>query len=440
MAGIFPSPTGVPPEDAENAYVPANAPIGGAPMYYGSECQTTLYAWALNALVSEILAAVDRLGFAYNSTRVDNLGAALADVIGAIQIDVTNAQNALIALGDRMDDAEADIDAINAELITVAATLLTHTSDITAINNYLNDLNASQVELDPPIAGFTTVEDFLNAAVPLVGNMPTLTLKGNNTAGPSPALNLTVAQVNAMLPLASAALKGLMPGLTANARQYVDGTGAFSEPPLVTTTQRGTVPAFPNDVFQVFRGDGTWGGTPGSEAGVAGIFFLPSAPVGWLKANGAAVLLATYASLAAIYCGDANNPTASWGYKCTNPANPTGTRSIAGTYIVLPDARGEFIRGWDDSRGIDPGRNLWLVQAQAIQSHTHGITDPGHQHGTNPQGDDTGGSSTVSITGSAQTRTGSAPTATATTGITVSSTGDTETRPRNFAALICIKY
>ncbi|CEQ84566.1 tail fiber protein [Salmonella enterica subsp. enterica serovar Typhi] len=57
----------------------------------------------------------------------------------------------------------------------------------------------------------------------------------------------------------------------------------------------------------------------------------PSAtpPAGWLKCNGAAFSSEMYPNLAKAY-----------------PANK------------LPDLRGEFIRGWDDERGIDPGRQL----------------------------------------------------------------------------------
>ncbi|CGC31797.1 phage tail protein [Salmonella enterica subsp. enterica serovar Typhi] len=57
----------------------------------------------------------------------------------------------------------------------------------------------------------------------------------------------------------------------------------------------------------------------------------PSAtlPEGWLKCNGAAFSSEMYPKLAKAY-----------------PANK------------LPDLRGEFIRGWDDERGIDPGRQL----------------------------------------------------------------------------------
>ncbi|EEX0760982.1 phage tail protein [Escherichia coli] len=57
-------------------------------------------------------------------------------------------------------------------------------------------------------------------------------------------------------------------------------------------------------------------------------------PTGWLKCNGAPFSAEEYPKLAKAY-----------------PANK------------LPDLRGEFIRGWDDSRGIDTGRSLLSGQA-----------------------------------------------------------------------------
>ncbi|MFX0608954.1 phage tail protein, partial [Escherichia coli] len=57
-------------------------------------------------------------------------------------------------------------------------------------------------------------------------------------------------------------------------------------------------------------------------------------PTGWLKCNGAAFSAEEYPVLAKAY-----------------PTNK------------LPDLRGEFIRGWDDSRGIDTGRSLLSSQA-----------------------------------------------------------------------------
>lgn len=69
----------------------------------------------------------------------------------------------------------------------------------------------------------------------------------------------------------------------------------------------------------------------------------PSAtpPTGWLKCNGAAFSAEEYPELAKAY-----------------PANK------------LPDLRGEFIRGWDDGRGVDSGRTLLSAQNDAQQNIT----------------------------------------------------------------------
>ncbi|MEE7095292.1 tail fiber protein, partial [Escherichia coli O10] len=66
---------------------------------------------------------------------------------------------------------------------------------------------------------------------------------------------------------------------------------------------------------------------------------LETPPTGWLKCNGAAFSSEKYPNLAKVY-----------------PTNK------------LPDLRGEFIRGWDDGRGIDSGRNLLSAQNDAIQN------------------------------------------------------------------------
>ncbi|MCV4644461.1 tail fiber protein [Escherichia coli] len=36
--------------------------------------------------------------------------------------------------------------------------------------------------------------------------------------------------------------------------------------------------------------------------------------------------------------------------------------------LKLPDLRGEFIRGWDDSRGIDTGRSLLSGQTATFMA------------------------------------------------------------------------
>lgn len=161
--------------------------------------------------------------------------------------------------------------------------------------------------------------------------------------------------------------------------------------------------------------------TGGVPVGALVYFKRTTAPNGFLKANGAAVLRSAYSALdAAIYCGDTNNATAESCYRCTNQASPSASRSTTGAYIVLPDERGEFPRGWDDGRGIDTGRSLYAGQADAIKAHTHTIP--------------------VDVVQNALSSTNSAYKAGTGTKVTSSSTGDTETRPRNNSWLACIKF
>lgn len=115
MAAIFPPADkgGVPPgSNVVNGFIPTNAVIGEGPLYTSSDCTTLLTADQLNAIVSELLAAVDRLGFAFNTDRVTNLGDALQAVLTAL--DSTKVDRAgdtmlgpLNLSGDPVADAEA---------------------------------------------------------------------------------------------------------------------------------------------------------------------------------------------------------------------------------------------------------------------------------------------------------------------------------------------
>lgn len=125
-------------------------------------------------------------------------------------------------------------------------------------------------------------------------------------------------------------------------------------------------------------------------------------PAGWLKANGQAVSRTTYAALFTLF----------------------GTTYGAGdgtTTFNLPDLRGEFLRGWDDGRGVDSGRVLGSAQADMFKSHTHDM------------GTEAGGS------GNYATPTDSPGVDELNTGNPTGATGGTETRPRNVAVLWLIK-
>ncbi|HIF9762564.1 TPA: tail fiber protein [Escherichia coli] len=81
---------------------------------------------------------------------------------------------------------------------------------------------------------------------------------------------------------------------------------------------------------------------------------LETPPTGWLKCNGAAFSSEKYPKLAKVY-----------------PTNK------------LPDLRGEFIRGWDDGRGVDNGRALLSSQEATNFSQRAGNIGDGAGHAIN---------------------------------------------------------
>ena len=152
--------------------------------------------------------------------------------------------------------------------------------------------------------------------------------------------------------------------------------------------------------------------------GLVFMFAGTSAPVGSLKCNGDLVSRTTYARLFSVigtYYGPGDGSTT----------------------FQLPDLRGEFIRGWDDGRGVDSGRVILTSQSQSVQQHTHDLAiayslDRGYKDmlGGRPDSDmipikDMTNIFTYNGSGNYYLR------ANDSTGV--------ETRPRNVALLYCIK-
>ncbi len=129
-------------------------------------------------------------------------------------------------------------------------------------------------------------------------------------------------------------------------------------------------------------------------------------PLGWLACNGAAVSQTTYDKLYAVV-----GSTFSY-LGAVSPGN-----------FRLPDLRGEFIRGWDNSRGVDSGRVFGSEQADELEAHTHLNMSVGLPTGRTDTLSAGGG---IYVGGSSSVNT--------------ASTGGSETRPRNVALLYCIKY
>ena len=142
-------------------------------------------------------------------------------------------------------------------------------------------------------------------------------------------------------------------------------------------------------------------GIANTPVGMVDWFATETAPTGYLKCNGAQISRTVYEAL--------------W--------NTVGDRYGAGngtTTFTLPDLRGVFIRGWDDSRGLDPARAFGSYQADELKAHSHNIRASGGSSG--PQ-------NAISIDANNGVRSGY-----------IYDTGGPETRPKNVALLPCIKY
>lgn len=122
-------------------------------------------------------------------------------------------------------------------------------------------------------------------------------------------------------------------------------------------------------------------------------------PAGWLYCNGQAVSRITYSGLFAMI----------------STLYGAGDGS---TTFNIPDLRGAFVRGWDDARGLDPGRSFASYQEDAFKSHTHTYTMKYITGGASGGGDPLNLGTTTFNTGAA---------------------GGTETRPKNYALYYCIK-
>lgn len=142
-------------------------------------------------------------------------------------------------------------------------------------------------------------------------------------------------------------------------------------------------------------------------------WFDEDPPPHGLELDGAAISRSSYADLFALW----------------------GTRFGAGngtTTFNLPDLRGHFLRGWDNGRGIDSGRGLGTTQTDAFQAHTHRLRMGRGGSNTDSSRANFGAtSSNLTLSDDAITTTlenggGSPRTA-------------SETRPRNTAAMACVR-
>ena len=207
-------------------------------------------------------------------------------------------------------------------------------------------------------------------------------------------------------------------------RNFTVKTNAATRLTVNSSTATSTVPVvLPADPTTALQAATKQYVDAAGPSGAIMAFAGTTAPSGWLKCEGQAISRTTYATL----------------YAAIGTAWGVGDGS---TTFNVPDLRGMFVRGTGtNATGSSSGAvgpSVGSYAADTYLNHSHAVTDPGHSHtlAANP----TAAPSTA-IAGSWLTNASNVSTSTATTGLTVntSTTGGTETKPKNYGVLYIIK-
>jgi|TARA_R110000824_G_scaffold33263_1_gene106647 microcystin-dependent protein len=313
-------------------------------------------------------------------------GAAVVDVTAVLEL------TQLILGGTLVTSTGAELNILDG--VTASTTEL----------NILDGVTASTTELNI-LDGVTSTAAELNILDGVTASTTELNILDGVTASTS-ELNIldgvtsTASELNILNGVtASTAELNILDGVTATAAElnYVDGVTSAIQAQLDALTAA-TASAVP--------------------AGAVNSFAMSAVPTGWLSCNGSLVSRTTYSGL----------------------FSAVGTTYGAGdgsTTFALPDLRGEFIRGFDDGRGVDSGRTFGSAQSWAIENIVGTFTDIRVRLNTifTATGAFTG--STGAVSGD----NGSGGAATANFAFDASNVVNTasETRPRNIALLYCIK-
>ena len=226
--------------------------------------------------------------------------------------------------------------------------------------------------------------------------------------------------------------------------RFQDSSGApfvaLKSPSSVSSNVTFTLPGSDGSAGEFLKTDGSgnlsFSVVQGVPSGAVFCIAVASVPSGYLECNGQSVSRTTFAALFAVI-------GTQYG------ANNSST-------FKVPDLRGEFIRGFDNGRGVDSGRSIATSQSHQHPQHNHNVsasssssvTDPGHKHTMNFNLGNlisSGGAFGMKDSGTADRMN------TATTGISVATTtsisqsnrggtsNSSETRPRSIAMMYIIK-
>ena len=227
--------------------------------------------------------------------------------------------------------------------------------------------------------------------------------------------------------------------------RFQDSSGApfvaLKSPSSVSSNVTFTLPGADGTNGQMIQtnGSGALSFTTVNGVPVGSVFCMAVAtvPSGYLECDGTAVSRTTYAALFAVIGTQYGNPNS--------------------TQFRVPDLRGEFVRGYDNGRGVDSGRSINDPQGSQYGQHNHNVSasssssvsDPGHSHSMSVgffNSVNSGGALSFKDAGTSNRINSN------TTGISVSTStsisqsnrggtdNSSETRPRNIAMMYIIKF
>lgn len=174
------------------------------------------------------------------------------------------------------------------------------------------------------------------------------------------------------------------------------------------------------------------------------MFYLGlSVPTGWLELNGDTIGNTAsganwsgdlYKDLYILLWSTGGFFMADGGNKGSDPNNDWN----GGRALRLVDVRGEFVRGWDNGRGVDVGRMLGSSQVDELKSHTHILNTSAIYDTSDTPPDVPVNRVQGSLNGGEATQQPALPEINNQNYIVA--TGGSETRPRNIAMMGLVKY
>ena len=134
---------------------------------------------------------------------------------------------------------------------------------------------------------------------------------------------------------------------------------ALKSPSSLSSNVTLTLPSNDGNAGEFLQTDGSgnlsFSIVQGVPSGSVFCMAVATVPSGYLECNGAAVSRTTYAALFAVI------------------GTQYGSGNGSSTFNI-PDLRGEFIRGFDNGRGVDSGRSIATIQGDDNKGHNHSIS------------------------------------------------------------------